>query len=484
MDRKKITLFFGLITSLFLISSNSYSRLDRGGMGSGGGKGMVCFDSPEIADEVRDNEGIIPTEYINNITSVEMLDLYYAKLAKGSDASMANLVKEKEGENYLDYFVRILNRIERTIPFLGKEIVKSQEKFNNGQILFLTKPLTPMFDENDVGFNASESCSKTTMAVQYFKQGKYFLHIDMRLFFHRLHSERSKAVLLLHEYLYLISRNKGETSSRRTRELIGHLIKNEEDTKLHQIIENVYFLGFLGDENDYTFDPPLYSAPITSMYEIARKYILESVKFINQFDQIRPEHVLESEEIIKRTIDILNDANMNAKQPQTISQVIYELTCFKDKVLDVNFSARANDILAEAYAYMDEMSKGLKSISDDQAIERWAYKNYISKLNYLNKQQKQKLMQVAQAAGNIALEMAQGLSLPENYFSHVLSPDGRPYLKKFVFPHIYFLEDLPKSFSEISLIPGKNERWLIRLIYKKNQDLGGIVYNQLLFPAI
>ncbi|MGZ3688975.1 MAG: hypothetical protein ACXVBW_11775, partial [Bdellovibrionota bacterium] len=98
-------------------------------------------------------------------------------------------------------------------------------------------------DANEVGYIDSQNCVVATMAAQFNSGGDYFLNIDERLFNHPKHSALSKAVLLLHEYLYSQARIAGQGDSRNTRILVGRLITRNSLT-VGSLIRELMDLGF------------------------------------------------------------------------------------------------------------------------------------------------------------------------------------------------------------------------------------------------
>ena len=89
------------------------------------------------------------------------------------------------------------------------------------------------------------NCALTTLAVQFKEEESYFLNIDPRLFFHEKMNVQGRAVLLRHEYIYLLTRKKGSTNSRSSRLAIAALLNDDGVTKVKKIAQSLLDLGFL-----------------------------------------------------------------------------------------------------------------------------------------------------------------------------------------------------------------------------------------------
>lgn len=238
-----IKLFTFIIASL-LFEGASFA----GGMDSGGGQGFVCFDSKEVAQAVMSNKGNIANEYIENITSLETLDLFEAKMKRGSSLSVPSLMAIGESEGSESYLNRIIERIEKNIPVLGQKIRAAEHNFSNDNLIWADIGLIPVNDSNVVGAYDTPFCTLTTLAIQFKEENSDYLNIDPRLFLHPKMSNQSRAILFLHEYLYLTARRMGKTSSRSSRLAISFLIRDDHRTTLRDVAENLYKLNILSVE--------------------------------------------------------------------------------------------------------------------------------------------------------------------------------------------------------------------------------------------
>lgn len=214
-----ISRFF--LSSLILLSFNSFAE---GAMGSGGGKGIVCFNNSDTANQVRNREGIIFNEDIFLITSIEPQDLRYAKQIRGFNGGGTSITNILENESLEDYINNLLLRSNQISYQIKETIIKYLNELQGDQLIFRDGPLKPIHDDQDVGIYESEKCTATTMAIQHSLNGKVYLNIDQRLFNHPHHSKQGQATLLLHEYVYATYRERGADNSVETRETVFHLL--------------------------------------------------------------------------------------------------------------------------------------------------------------------------------------------------------------------------------------------------------------------
>ena len=251
---------FYILCILLLNLTNLEESFAGGGMDSGGGLGYVCFDSKEIAKNVRDNLGFIKNSHLNHITSLQTLDLYYALLRRGVDFEKPTLINPTEEEDYNSYLERVIQIIENSIPSFGKNLREVKHKLSGHQLIWHDVGLLSVFDSDSVGRYNNELCTLTTMAIQFQEEGSNFLNIDPRLFFHEKMSTQSKAVLLLHEYMYLLARLNGRTTSRSTRIAIGYLLTSDKKTSVGEIIDQLIKLNFISpsDVTDINWRDKIY----------------------------------------------------------------------------------------------------------------------------------------------------------------------------------------------------------------------------------
>lgn len=228
------------IISLFLLTTQ---LAFAGGMDSGGGQGYVCFNSKIVASHAKDNNGNLDEEDVKHISQLVTLDLYEAKLKRGNPAREIKIVERNPDENYEQYLDRIISRIGVRFPELAEQIFQMSEEFSGDHILWSPIGLTEVSDGNSVLAYDTDYCTLTTLAIQFREEDAQYLNLDPRLFNHDKMSEESKAVLILHEYLYAIARMNGRSSSRGTRMAISYLIR--DDLSPIEVAESLKLLKFL-----------------------------------------------------------------------------------------------------------------------------------------------------------------------------------------------------------------------------------------------
>ena len=112
--------FIFILTVVFSLSSFS------GGMESGGGHGLVCFTSSKVANAVREAKGIILDKQLKSISSIEPIDLYFAKNAQGAPLEKIDLIKARRIENFRQLYKRILFCYLQEHP----KLLATQELYN------------------------------------------------------------------------------------------------------------------------------------------------------------------------------------------------------------------------------------------------------------------------------------------------------------------------------------------------------------------
>lgn len=348
-------------------------------MASGGGKGLVCFNNEQTASDVKLNNRYVRDKDLANITKIEMLDLYYAKSPQGLNRRISKII---EGNDFVNLLDKMINRVELTIPVLGKELRKSEKLFENN-ILFRNSAIEMASDENDVALNESDLCVLTTLAKQYKDDGRYFIHIDERLFFHPVHSYVSKATLLFHEYLYALARSKGEVDSRGVREIVSIFVKNDKDIKIIDIAKKVFESNLTpfkpsiktpeGDRrNNYTLgqsiDYTLFSMPMNFLFDWVASIHTTTNHIIGEFDISRPSGIKSLEELTEDTSKLLYEININ-KQVEYISEAKTLLSKHSDlmtAVAPIRYANLLNEVNKYNKARIGRLEEHVIEVLDDQ----------------------------------------------------------------------------------------------------------------------
>jgi hypothetical protein len=215
---------YKILSIAVLFTFFSHRALAEGGMASGGGKGIVCFNNQQDLLTLRENDSVVKDEQIKNIGALQTLDLQVSFMGGTITGTTPSLDLALSDESLKQYLNRLISKLSLLYPEIGKEINLNRETLEES-IYWRINPLRPAFDENDVTDHYSEVCGLTTFALQYTIDDKVFIHIDKRLFFHPKHSVSSQAILLLHEFIYSILRKDGLNNSRPVRHIIHELLK-------------------------------------------------------------------------------------------------------------------------------------------------------------------------------------------------------------------------------------------------------------------
>jgi hypothetical protein len=248
-------LFFGLLS----ISSTVFAKSegDGGAIAGGGGNARVCFDNWSIPSRIREEKskgnGWIGDSDISHITSVEILDLYEAHQPIGeigSEPLVKKLIEAHDSETIKEYTERLLSRFSVLVPALqvrldwAKLNMKTQKLFPNG--------LAPIDDVGPGETVNSANCVRMTIIGQYTNGSEEFIGYDPRIFNlpNNIHSTTSKALALIHEYIYFNARHVvAATTSDSARALVGAMIN--EDQMLLDFLQkyNAVTTGFVLQPN-------------------------------------------------------------------------------------------------------------------------------------------------------------------------------------------------------------------------------------------
>lgn len=175
------------------------------------------------AKEVRENGGVVPDKLISKIGSLQSLDLQIAYMRKDINGNSRKLFLAKEGQTVSEYLEQLMLRLEQSYPELSQTINLEMGALQQN-VYFRLNPLYRIHDENDVGTEESDYCTLTNFAIQYTSVRGTIIHIDERLYSHPKHSVSSKAILLLHEYIYSALRKNGVSDSREVRDIISDIL--------------------------------------------------------------------------------------------------------------------------------------------------------------------------------------------------------------------------------------------------------------------
>jgi hypothetical protein len=228
----KTLLLTFIVASNLLTMAPSFAAA-KGNSSGGGGNAIVCFDSPDIVKQIKVNKqfggGYIENGHISHITSVELLDISKAKLAlinSDDEIIIPELIEAAPGdtmgsftkkmEKRLKLYPGVLNLVEA-----GKKKVKSVKGVPNG--------LTPIDDITSGEATKTDYCVRSTIIAQYDEGNETNVLFDLRIFglSTDIFPVESRAMAFWHEYLYLLARKNGDTSSDLTQTLVGSLLKKD-----------------------------------------------------------------------------------------------------------------------------------------------------------------------------------------------------------------------------------------------------------------
>ena len=229
MDLKSVKR--NLLLAVFLTTTAAMAAepepLFAGGMDLGGGHGIACFANAEQAQAVKDQQGKIDSHSLEQITSLEPLDLAEAK------ASSDTLVEPYSGEEYDQFVERIIFYTESSSPAIGAKLRKAQEALW-ATYYSTPHPIVAFFGKR---ISLSANCTYVQLAFQYMREAH--VHLDSRLFFHPRMTVQGQATLVLHE-LVLSLFGSDESSGTKTSAavsvlLTAHLSPSEVTRRLTQL---------------------------------------------------------------------------------------------------------------------------------------------------------------------------------------------------------------------------------------------------------
>jgi CRISPR/Cas system-associated endoribonuclease Cas2 len=174
-----------------------------------GGNAVVCFDSPDVVKTItngsKDPIAFIPRQYIKNIVKIEARDLYAAKLPQRLGMSERKVIPIKAGESAEEYALRLLERLKWHFPTVKDAIDYGRERVIGDRV---TDNLTGLFPSEDIApispIDDENKCVYSTIAYQtMLGEGIAKLAIDPKIFNDAkgLHSEQSRGVIYLHEWM-------------------------------------------------------------------------------------------------------------------------------------------------------------------------------------------------------------------------------------------------------------------------------------------
>jgi hypothetical protein len=283
-----------LIVILLASAAPALALAKDGADSSGGGLTVSCFDDPSIPEMLRKGDGILSDSLLPHVTSLQNFDLYEAGLSRGLlHKHRQNVIAIKDGEKGETYAERILKRLDYAVPELSRMFRRTRAELESRPIAYVREPLEKMNDARQIGLIDYENCMLATMGLNRLESGAASLKVDDRLYLNPLHSEQSKGVFLLHEYVYVTARRLGQNDSRHTRTLINLLITENPELTVNNLIIKAREFGFSGEGRLPSYANELIRPMVREILAAGReaymKTVPEALALIEKTDKaIRP----------------------------------------------------------------------------------------------------------------------------------------------------------------------------------------------------
>ena len=249
----------------------------KGEWGTGGGNALVCFSQKTFSDNsqqeniveiIKNNNNNVPDKLLSYIESIEIYDLYEAKMERGLARKSAEIVEISKDEEILSYIDRLGERYLTRVEYMHYLIYEGKKILPESNIIITNKPIVEQLNDIANVILPTENCVITTMAAQINTNNYYQLFIDERLYDHPRHSKQSKATLILHEMIYAFLReHKGHTNSSAARAIVRMFISYDKLITESSVAKDLYKL----DSVTNSFIPnyfPLQGGPGDDAYEM------------------------------------------------------------------------------------------------------------------------------------------------------------------------------------------------------------------------
>lgn len=209
------TLFFFVFLNIF-ISSLGFA----GGMGSGGGDVVACFENSTIAKNALNSDGKIFDEYVDQIKSLQVLDYF--------ESEEINFIPNSSFATQQSITAKVKLRIKYASPRFYQELDRASSFIPISNWLALPVSLHNLKDSTPKK-EIPKNCRLVQIAIRtnIFSNGQknYQVQIDSRLF--SLLDPFQQSMLRLHEEIYIVADRLGHYSSDKTRRLVRLAFSNE-----------------------------------------------------------------------------------------------------------------------------------------------------------------------------------------------------------------------------------------------------------------
>jgi hypothetical protein len=345
-----------LLVLAFVFTNSAFAEINykRGEWGSGGGNALVCFPEGQIAigeesydviSEIKKNGNKIATKFLPFIETIEMYDLFEAKKRRGLSGDKPEILEITESETIYEYIDRVAKRFKLYNPVLTNLIPAAKELLPDEKFVLHEYAVKYQNDMGEVTL-PKENCVIATVAGQVNiggrENGYYEVHLDYRLFNHAKFSRQSKATLVLHEFIYALSRKHfNHTDSSATRSIVRFYISYSKQFTEGFIAKSLGQLGFInpGSENfsllvkNYTYSATMVSISeyVEYLHENAMELMSDFYTIQNDdgtfhpipsdeieevYNSVRESFALEKEDFLK---DLQARSVVTAKQVESIS---------------------------------------------------------------------------------------------------------------------------------------------------------------------
>lgn len=292
INLKSLLLPFLALSPAFLIPGSPLLARDGGVNVGGGGNAVVCFKDPATAKKLKDwfnseasQKNAIPKSYLDQIETIELIDLVEAKMPKGfqKDAPPPALIEPDPNESAEKYAKRLLGRIKEFTPKLYDEIIESMNSMPMAEAIGNGLGFPQIDDVNAIGFLENDSCVVITISKYQVMGPKTLIVYNLPLINHPKHSAWSVKLTYLHEVLYRTLRTEyGDYSATSTRLIIGALLnKNTSIESFRRLIT-----GILSPEQLKQFRPATdYEYYDSGVNFITYPHLSDFIAPINKLDQ-------------------------------------------------------------------------------------------------------------------------------------------------------------------------------------------------------
>lgn len=217
---KKLITTIGLAT----LSISAFAG-DKGN----GGNSAVCFESPSIVKEVKENGNRISNGHISSITSVTPLDLYEARsyYDRNSDSYLFLPNKNETAEEYAYRFAKRFEYLGPLVTIIEKNI----KKINENKKFYPSGGIDRIYDTAESYYLDPDLCVIATVIRQSKSDtGRSTLEFDKRLYDFKAGTQDNRnlqGVLMVHEAILSWALDLGHTHAKNARELTAYLLRKD-----------------------------------------------------------------------------------------------------------------------------------------------------------------------------------------------------------------------------------------------------------------